>query len=144
AKNMLQDLEDEVRSFVQQWSAKERQLAEDGLVDADSEDEEIVFVGRNGAMSDDRKRSKSVVSDDSSTSISSDDLAKERMILESLADDRSAAFGRWLVHSIATYYGLETWSVTKGSPARREAYIGLKHKAAPAFTELPRPLYVLV
>jgi hypothetical protein len=51
---------------------------------------------------------------------------------------------RWLVHSIATYYGLETWSVTKGSPARREAYVGLKHKAAPAFEELPRPLYVLV
>lgn len=163
AKNMLQDLEEEVRSFVQQWSSKERQMAEDDLVDGDSEDEEIVFVGRNGAMSDDRKRSKSVVSDDSSiASISSDDLAKERMILESLVDDRSAAFGyvnafalyndilsltvirRWLVHSIATYYGLETWSVTKGSPARREAYIGLKHKAAPAFDELPRPLYVLV
>ncbi|CAD0025625.1 unnamed protein product [Aureobasidium pullulans] len=143
AKNMLQDLEEEVRSFVQQWSSKERQMAEDDLVDGDSEDEEIVFVGRNGAMSDDRKRSKSVVSDDSSiASISSDDLAKERMILESLVDDRSAAFGRWLVHSIATYYGLETWSVTKGSPARREAYIGLKHKAAPAFDELPRPLYV--
>ncbi|KAI5236995.1 hypothetical protein E4T43_08220 [Aureobasidium subglaciale] len=145
AKNMLQDLEEEVRSFVQQWSSKERQMAEDGLIDGDSEDEEIVFVGRNGTMSDDRKRSKSVVSDDSSTaSISSEDLAKERMILETLVDDRSAAFGRWLVHSIATYYGLETWSVTKDSPARREAYIGLKHKAAPAFSELPRPLYVLV
>lgn len=51
---------------------------------------------------------------------------------------------RWLVHSIATYYGLETWSVTKGSPARREAYIGLKDKAVPTFAELPRPLYVLV
>lgn len=162
AKNMLQDLEEEVRNFVEQWSSKERQLAEDGLIDGDSEDEEIVFVGRNGAMSDDRKRSKSVASDDSSTSISSDDLAKERMILESLVDDRSAAFGyvyasalmnsdcsltivrRWLVHSIATYYGLETWSVTKGSPARREAYIGLKDKAVPTFAELPRPLYVLV
>ena len=162
AKNMLRDLEEEVRSFVRQWSSKERQMAEDGLVDGDSEDEEIVFVGRNGAMSDDRKRSKSVVSDDSSTSISSEDLARERMILESLADDNNAAFGyvsasayssdsllltsirRWLVHSIATYYGLETWSVTKGSPARREAYVGLKHKAAPAFEELPRPLYVLV
>lgn len=162
AKNMLRDLEEEVRSFVRQWSSKERQMAEDGLVDGDSEDEEIVFVGRNGAMSDDRKRSKSVVSDDSSTSISSEDLARERMILESLADDHNAAFGyvsasayssdsllltlirRWLVHSIATYYGLETWSVTKGSPARREAYVGLKHKAAPAFEELPRPLYVLV
>lgn len=31
---------------------------------------------------------------------------------------------RWLVHSIASYYGLHTWSVTVGEPARREAYVG--------------------
>jgi hypothetical protein len=160
AKNMLKDLEEEVRAFVRQWSSKERQMDEEAVIDGDSEDEEIVFVGRNGSMSDDRKRSKSVISDDSTLSISSEDLARERMILESLVDDRNAAFGyvyvpalssdnplltvcrRWLVHSIATYYGLETWSVTKG--ASREAYVGLKHKAAPAFEELPRPLYVLV
>lgn len=33
-------------------------------------------------------------------------------------------YSRWLVHSIASYYGLHTWSVTVGSPARREAYVG--------------------
>ena len=33
---------------------------------------------------------------------------------------------RWLVHNIATYYGLRTWSVTVGDPARREAYVGIK------------------
>lgn len=94
AKGMLQDLEEEVRSFVEQWSCKERQMAEDGLVDADSEDEEIVFVGRNGAMSDDRKRAKDDLSDDgSASSTSSDELARERMIFESVVDDRSAAFG---------------------------------------------------
>lgn len=31
---------------------------------------------------------------------------------------------RWLVYSIASYYGLHTWSVTVGEPARREAYVG--------------------
>ena len=31
---------------------------------------------------------------------------------------------RWLVHSIATYYDLRTWSVTVGDPARREAMSG--------------------
>lgn len=164
AKGMLQDIEEEVRNFVEQWSSRERQMAEDGLADADSEDEEIVFVGRNGAMSDDRKRSMANIDDDaSSTSTSSEDIARERMIFESVVGDNGAAFGyavesaiistkqalltidrRWLVHSIATYYGLETWSVTRGSPARREAYIGLRHKAPPTFSELPRPLYVLV
>ena len=32
---------------------------------------------------------------------------------------------RWLVHSIASYYGLSTWSITVGDPARREAYVGI-------------------
>jgi len=58
---------------------------------------------------------------------------------------------RWLVHSIATYYDLQTWSVTKGDPARREAYVGIK-EAGPRLCRsqdapimaLPRPLYGLV
>jgi len=37
---------------------------------------------------------------------------------------------RWLVHSLASYYGLRTWSVTVGNPPRREAYVGIN---------LPRP-----
>lgn len=36
---------------------------------------------------------------------------------------------RWLVHSIASYYGLHTWSVTVGEPARREAYVGFRPPA---------------
>jgi len=55
------------------------------------------------------------------------------------------------VHSIATYYDLQTWSVTKGDPARREAYVGIK-EAGPRLCRsqdapimaLPRPLYGLV
>jgi hypothetical protein len=92
AMGLLQDLEGEIRNFVEQWYSKKRQLAEDGLVDADSEDEEIVFVGRNGAMSDDRNHSKGQ-DDNSSASASSHDSIKERMILETLVDDRNAAFG---------------------------------------------------
>ena len=52
---------------------------------------------------------------------------------------------RWLVHSIAEYYGLRTWSVTVGDPARREAYVGIKgpDKGESVRVELPRPLYVM-
>lgn len=157
AKGLLQDLEKEVRGFVEKWEAKERQLEQEGLIDPDSEDEEIVFVGRNGVMSDDRKKER----DD-------EDLRKDMMVLESLVDDHGAAFGyvlkmvgllhvrdannlqrRYLVHNIATYYGLKTWSITTGNPPRREAYIGLKEDPKtrrPSLnkTELPRPLWGLV
>jgi len=138
AKGLLQDLEEEVRSFIAQWEAKQQQLEREGLIDGDSEDEEIVFVGRNGNMrdSEERRREKE-----------EEGLAKDKLIFQSLVDDHGAAFGRWLVHSIAAYYGLETWSITTGDPARREAYIGLRTGDAPrspSRVEMPRPLWGLV
>ena len=57
---------------------------------------------------------------------------------------------RWLVHSIGAYYGLRTWSVTVGSPARREAYVGVKEKKPKSgyqvqnHVSLPRPLWGMV
>lgn len=156
AKGLLQDLEQEVRGFVEQWEEKQRQLEQEGLIDPDSEDEEIVFVGRNGAMSDERRKEKQ-----------EDALEKDKLIFQSLVDDHGAAFGyaqrglcrccvltnavsrRYLVHSIAAYYGLQTWSVTTGDPARREAYVGLKvdpKTRRPSLTrmEMPRPLWAVV
>jgi len=139
AKFLLQDLEEEVRRFVRQWEEKQRELENEGLVDASSEDEEeIVFVGRNGVMSDERRQQKADAS-----------LEKDKLIFQSLLDDHGAAFGRYLVHAIAAYYGLKTWSVTTGSPARREAYVGLKidpKTRRPSLTrsEMPQPLYAVV
>ncbi|KAK4944832.1 hypothetical protein LTR28_008152 [Elasticomyces elasticus] len=132
------DLEEEVRSFVEKWEAKERQLEKEGLIEPDSEDEEIVFVGRNGAMSDMRQKAKE-----------EQELKRDKLIFQSLVDDNGASFGRWLVHSIATYYGLRTWSVTTGDPALRLAYVGLKDnprtgRPAPAHVRLPQPLWGLV
>ena len=151
AKGMLQDLELEVRRFVESWETEQREMEKEGLIDGDSEDEEIVFVGRNGMMSDERKKAKE-----------EEQLRKDKLVFESLVDDHGAAFGyvdkqripqerltrysrRWLVHSIATYYGLDTWSVTTGNPARREAYVGLKTgNESPTRTKLPQPLWGLV
>jgi hypothetical protein len=152
AKGLLQDLEEEVRMFVRQWEEKERQLEGEGLIEPDSEDEEIVFVGRNGAMSNERRKEK--------------ELAKDKLIFQGLLDDHGAAFGRYLVHAIATYvsrqpaqmrvsshsnpflqYGLKTWSVTKGD--ERLAYVGLKidpktRRPSLSNRELPQPLYAVV
>ncbi|KAJ9669841.1 hypothetical protein H2201_000227 [Coniosporium apollinis] len=137
AKGLLQDLEDEVRRFVERWEENQKTMDQDGMVEPDSEDEEIVFVGRNGQMSD-------MQSPRSSREL----LPKDKLVFDSLADDHGASFGRWLVHSIGTYYGLRTWSVTTGNPARREAYVGIKDtrlRARPSIgSSLPRPLYCMV
>ena len=120
AKGLLQDLEEEVRGFVRQWEEKESQLESEGLIEPDSEDEEIVFVGRGGTMSDERREHRE-----------SKILQKDKLVFQSLIDDHGAAFGyviatyimlifrwltlpirRYLVHSIAAYYDLKTWSVT--------------------------------
>ncbi|KAL8793759.1 MAG: hypothetical protein Q9195_003701 [Heterodermia aff. obscurata] len=130
AKGLLQDLEEQVRAFVKSWEEKMKNTEKDW----DSEDEEIVFVGRNGQMHDIPLP---------------DEPPKDQLLFESLASDQGASFGRWLVHNIATYYGLRTWSVTVGDPARREAYIGIKDTKrtglirTPA-SALPRPLWGLV
>lgn len=156
AKSLLQDLEREVRSFVEQWERKQHQLESEGIIETtDSEDDEIVFVGRNGTMSDDQRKQKEKVS-----------LEKDKLIFQSLVDDHGAAFGyvfvtlgsavmltnrlsRYLVHAIGTYYGLQTWSVTRGSPARREAYVGLRidpqtRRPSWSRSEMPRPLWAVV
>lgn len=82
AKGLLQDLEMEVRGFVAKWDEKERQLEKEGLIDPDSEDEEIVFVGRNGAMSDEKRKERD-----------EEELRKDMMVFQSLVDDHGAAFG---------------------------------------------------
>lgn len=80
ARNMLEAIEKEVRKFVEKWEDKVRKDEQDGVIeDPDSEDEQIVFVGRNGQMSDMRA--------------ADEELRKDLMVFDSLVGDRSAAFG---------------------------------------------------
>ncbi|KAL5385593.1 hypothetical protein DPSP01_004706 [Paraphaeosphaeria sporulosa] len=137
AKGLLMDLESEVRAFVTEWEDSVRRAADDGLpADPDSSDDEIVFVGRNGKMSDLRSPTEAP-------------CKREIMLFETAEEDQGGSFGRWLVHHIGVYYGLKTWSVTVGDPARREAYVGLKDAKMRtgrngACGPLPRPLWGLV
>ncbi|KAL1847586.1 hypothetical protein Plec18170_008483 [Paecilomyces lecythidis] len=129
ACGLLQDLEEDIRHFVQKWNEKQLMLQDEGLTDAPSsadvseDEDEIVFVGRNGQMHDspERKRVLRQMREDLRQHQERDG---EKMVFESLAGDRGAGFGRWLVHSIASYYGLHTWSVTMGNPSRRAAFVG--------------------
>ena len=52
AKGLLQDLEEQIRMFVKSWEEKMKKADRDESELIDSEDEEIVFVGRNGQMND--------------------------------------------------------------------------------------------
>jgi hypothetical protein len=137
AKSLLQELEEEVRAFVREFERREREREGKEEVEMDSEDEEIVFVGRNGVMSDEQRKTVE------------EELEREKKIFDSLEGDKGASFGRWLVHSIAAYYGLSSRSVTVGNPKRREAYVGIREmKADRRFSivhgELPRPLWGMI
>ncbi|RDW69449.1 hypothetical protein BP6252_08469 [Coleophoma cylindrospora] len=131
AKTLLQELEEEVRNFVRDWDRKSKMLDDEDAA-LDSEDEEIVFIGRNGTMSDEQRKTVE------------EELEREKLVFDSLADDHGASFGRWLVHSIAAYYGLSSRSITVGN--RREAYVGIKEmktgrRLSSETEELPRPLW---
>lgn len=82
AKGLLQDLEEQVRHFIQQWEEKRRTLEDEAVIEPDSEDEEIVFVGRNGQMHDMH-----------SSRHSRQDLRPEKLLFDSLENDHGASFG---------------------------------------------------
>ena len=91
AKCLLQDLEEEIRKFVVDWERKQRVLnggkggsnveGEIEGLEMDSEDEEIVFVGRNGMMSDEQRKTVE------------EELEREKLVFDSLLDDHGASFG---------------------------------------------------
>lgn len=96
ARGMLQDLEEDIRQFIEKWNEKQLLLQKEGLHDAPQSDEdsedEVVFVGRNGQMHDspshkDRFRE---IREAMSTHNERDG---EKMVLESLVEDRTAGFG---------------------------------------------------
>ena len=83
AKGLLRDLEEQVRLFVKNWEDQTKDVGEHEL---DSEDEEIVFVGRNGHMND-MPSSPKIGLDEN------DAETDQRLVFESLANDQGASFG---------------------------------------------------
>ncbi|KAI0879414.1 R3H-associated N-terminal domain-containing protein [Hypoxylon argillaceum] len=123
----------------------------------DSEDEEIVFVGRNGSMRDGRRKDgnapkglanvggqwKKARREEKKTGATQD----EGMLFDALGDEDGGAFRRWITHSISDYYGLQSRSVLVGNPTRKVVYVGIKQMktghAVPVRADLPRPLWEL-
>ncbi|KAK0641748.1 R3H-associated N-terminal domain-containing protein [Cercophora newfieldiana] len=137
-RSWLRVLEEPVRQFLVDAGLVAKAADESAIEDSsDTEDEEIVFVGRNGSMVDGKtfKRAQRV---------EKGKPAESGMVLDTTGDDESGAFKRFLTHSISEYYGLSSKSITTGNPARRVVYIGVKQmgqRHAPLIHVLPPPLW---
>lgn len=130
AKNLLQELEEEIRTFVATYH-ESRDVPKTEATELDRDEDDFAVV------------------DDDDLADSYVFLRPEKLVFYSPEDDRSAGFGRYLVHSLGQYYGLETWSVTVGNPARREAYVAIKdvHPERGQIShpiDLPRPMWARV
>ncbi|KAM7219012.1 R3H-associated N-terminal domain containing protein [Rhypophila decipiens] len=141
-KSWLRVLEEPVRQFMVDTMATSQPSSssskQDDSDEMDSEDEEIVFVGRNGKMRDGKEGWKKVRREQQqakaaseAASVQSHQLKRSQgLVLDSLGEDETGAFKRWLTHSISDYYGLDSRSMTVGNPARRVVYVGVKQVAA--------------
>lgn len=122
ARDMLRGLEEEVRGFVAEWAAGEsKRHVRDETTSSDSSDEEIVFVGRD--LSARTKREKEEERENA------DKSAIEKRETSRLIN-AAAPFSRYLVHVLATYYGLRSWSVDGEKDRERLAVIGIKAPVA--------------
>lgn len=120
----------------------------------DSDDEEIVFVGRDGAMRELKEKREARYR--LARREVSQETVDSGVVFDSFGNDESAAFKlvfpsllcapmtvlrhsqildemrltpfdrRWLTHSISDYYGLESRSVTLANSSCRVVYVGLK------------------
>lgn len=86
ALGLLHDLEEQVRRFVRTWEEKAKAAEPEEPHLVDSEDEEIVFVGRNGHMSD-------IPPSPSSKKAKGPEVPKDQLVFDSPADDHGASFG---------------------------------------------------
>ncbi|KAI3329400.1 hypothetical protein HD806DRAFT_482882 [Xylariaceae sp. AK1471] len=157
-RTWVRSLEEPVRKYL-----VEREVASEGHADLrtdesesgsglDSEDEEIVFVGRNGSMRDGKGKGnrgagsqwKKARRENKGTGTTQD----EGMLFDGFGDEDGGAFRRWITHSISDYYGLQSRSVLVGNPKRKVVYVGVKqmktgHAPPPVRADLPRPLWEL-
>lgn len=83
-KSWLRVLEEPVRQFLVERGSAAQEESDSSCLDSD--DEEIVFVGRNGSMTDARawKKARRETKDR--------EVVQQGMVLESAADDESASF----------------------------------------------------
>lgn len=163
-KGWVRTLEEPVRQFLMEEDAKlkaaaaeeermrleaekqARAAASEGESGVDTEDEEIVFVGRRNGTP---QKSSGPGWKKAHRETRDKGAIDSGVVFDSLGGDESSAFKRWLTHSISDYYGLSSHSATTGTPPRRVVYVGIKaaksgSKHSPQIPpQLPRPMWEL-
>ncbi|KAH7189366.1 R3H-associated N-terminal domain-containing protein [Fusarium flagelliforme] len=144
-RSWVRSLEEPVRQYLASQRAatatnEEASDDSDSAADQmDSDDEEIVFVGRNGAMRE--LREKKATWKHAHREVSQETV-DSGMLFDSFGNDESAAFKRWLTHTISDYYGIQSRSVNLTNPTRRVVYVGLKtSQGTSPLRTLPRPMW---
>ena len=87
ACGMLKGLEEDIRGFLQRWNDKQLPACSSGS-EEDYSDDEVVFVGRKAFRDLDLQDQDHIV-----VMTGGDEPEDEKMVSESRADDRAAAFG---------------------------------------------------
>ncbi|CEI68931.1 hypothetical protein FVEN_g11936 [Fusarium venenatum] len=144
-RSWVRSLEEPVRQYLASQRAvttpnvEAAEESDSAAEQMDSDDEEIVFVGRNGAMRE--LREKKATWKHAHREVSQETV-DSGMLFDSFGNDESAAFKRWLTHTISDYYGIQSRSVNLTNPSRRVVYVGLKTSQGilPSRT-LPRPMW---
>ncbi|OAA66752.1 hypothetical protein SPI_01328 [Niveomyces insectorum RCEF 264] len=114
----------------------------DTLYFSDDEEEEIVFVGRRQLALD---RAKEAAWKTIHRAVDRQQV-EAGVVFDALGDDESGSFKRWLTHSVADYYGLNSRSATVDSPPRRIVYVTLRDGATRPESGpilVPRPMWEL-
>lgn len=100
ARGMLQNLEEDIRGFVQRWNDRQvvnRHSLSSSSEEDDYSDDEVVFVGRKGLRKLQEQDNGHISHDDDEVMVMSEEpslaVADEKMVFESRADDRAAGFG---------------------------------------------------
>ncbi|OAQ68862.1 uv-damaged DNA-binding protein [Pochonia chlamydosporia 170] len=143
-------IEEPVRQFLfeeqdRRSESAQRQYTGDEISnqsDLDSDDEEIVFVGRDSAMRELREKKEARCR--RAKKAASRERIDSGVVFDSFGEGESAAFKRWLAHSISDYYGLASKSVTPSNTSCRVVYVGLKqvHQLnGMLLRKMPRPLW---
>ena len=164
-RSWVRGLEEPVRRFLAAEQDRRRMQQEDDSAaeGMDSEDEEIVFVGRSGAMRELQEKREARYK--MARREVEHQTVDSGVVFDSFGDGEDAAYKcdsllrtnhqrlyalltftnrRWLTHAISDYYGLASRSVTLAHTPSRVVYIGLKQvhqRTGPPLIKLPRPLW---
>lgn len=161
-RSWIRALEEPVRRYLVSEQVRSDALADDSAAeDMDSDDEEIVFVGRSGATRELGERRQAGYR--RAWRQVEQKTVDSGVVFDSFGDGERAAFQcdlqpglvshmccanqgcrRWLAHSISDYYGLASHSVTLANPTCRVVYVGLRQahqRSGPPLAPLPRPLW---